>query len=298
MSRRSPMAAVSTLLLVGALLTACGDGGGDTGSPTAPSEDEPTTTQAALPQASITARDFAFDVPSPMPGGVVSLSYTNAGKEPHFVAFAKIAPGKTIDDVKAALLQPPPTSPPPGPPPFEDVAGFPTTEPGAKGQMTVNVPAGSYAFYCQIPSPDGTSHAAKGMVTPVTVSDGTDAPLPAAAGTIKAVDFSLNPLPDLEPGSNVVRISNQGKQLHEIGLAELSPGRTVENAAAWFRQESGPPPFRFLAGAAVRPGSDATTEVNLEPGKTYAFICAIPDFLADFAPHITKGMYTSAFTVS
>jgi hypothetical protein len=36
---------------------------------------------------------------------------------------------------------------------------MPTADPGVGGNMTVNLPAGSYAVYCLIPSPDGVPHA-------------------------------------------------------------------------------------------------------------------------------------------
>lgn len=296
MSRRSP-AAVVVLFLLAAVLGACGDGGGrEAVTTTAPAEEQPTA-QPPVPEASIVARDYSFEVPTPLPGGLVRLSYYNAGKEPHFAAFAKIAPGKTVADVRNAVTTPPGATPPPGPPPFDEVAAFPAADPGVSGRMTLNLPAGSYAFYCAIPSPDGTPHAAKGMVTEVTVSDGTEGPLPASVGTVKAVDFGLAPVPPLKVGSNVVQIDNEGKQLHEIGLVEVRAGRTMDDVVAWFRRQSGPPPFRFLAGAAISPGNQATADLLLEPGKSYAFLCAIPDFLGDFAPHVTKGMYTSTFTV-
>ena len=294
MGRR--LAAAVVVLVAAATLTACGGGDEEEPATTAAPTEEPAP--ASPTEVAVTAKDFAFDVPATFRGGLAKLSYLNAGKEPHFAGFARIAPGKTLDDVKAALTAPPSPTPPAGPPPFEDVLGFPTADPGGTGNMTVNVPAGSYALYCLIPSPDGTSHLAKGMITPVTVTQGTDGELPASIGTVDAVDFGFAPVPPVKAGKNVVRLSNKGKQLHEINLIEIPRGKRLEDALAWFRQQSGPPPVRFLAGAAVKPGSDVTTELDLKQGSTYAFVCAIPDFLGDFKPHVTKGMYTSAITVS
>lgn len=292
---------VTVLFLTATLLAACGgDAGQDAQTNTAPAEE--TTTVPSPTALSITARDYAFDVPASIRGGLVSITYSNVGKEPHFAGFARIAPGKTFGDVRAALLAPPPSSPPSAPPaappPFEDVGGLAVADPGTGAQMTLNLPAGGYAFYCLIPSPDGVSHAAKGMISQVSVTEGTEGPLPASVGTVRAVDFGLVPVPPLKAGSNVVRLQNEGKQLHELNLVEVATGRTMDDVVAWHRRPpSGPPPFRFLSGPAIKPGSDATADLKLETGKTYAFICAVPDFLSDFAPHITKGMYTSAFTV-
>ena len=288
--------AVLLAVVVGAgVLAGCGGDAGD--------EEAATTTTAAQAPASptevsVTARDYAIDVPPTFKGGLASFSYTNAGKEPHFVGFARPAPGRTMAGVKAALTAPPSAAPPAGPPPFEDVFGLATGDAGVTGKMTGNVPAGTYALYCAIPSPDGVPHAAKGMITQVTVTQGAEGTLPAAVGTVDAADFALSPAPPVKAGKNVVRLANKGKQLHEINLVELPPGKRVEDVVAWFGQQSGPPPARFLAGVAVKPGSEGTAELDLKGGTNYAFVCAIPDFLGDFKPHVTKGMYTRSFTAS
>lgn len=265
----------------------------------------PTTSSAAAQpvptQVSITAKDYAFDVPASFKGGLGRFSYANTGREPHFAAFAKVPPGKTFADVRSTLTSPPSAAPPSGPPPFEDVASLSTTDPGATGNMTLNLPRGTYALYCPIPSPDGTPHVAKGMINEVTVTEGADGELPPSVGTIKAVDFELAPLPPVKAGNNVFRLSNQGKQIHEINLVELPPGKTVDDVVAWYREQKGPPPMPpmlSLSGVAIKPGDEATTELNLKAGSRYAFVCAIPDFLGDFKPHVTKGMHTKDFTVS
>lgn len=56
--------------------------------------------------------------------------------------------------------------------------------------------------------------------------------------------------------------------------------------------------MRSLGGVAVKPGEEGTTTLELTAGTTYAFVCAIPDTRGDFAPHVTKGMFTQPFTAS
>ncbi|MEX2586797.1 MAG: hypothetical protein WD602_02220 [Actinomycetota bacterium] len=152
------------------------------------------------------------------------------------------------------MTAPPPAEGPAGPPPFEDFAGIPTTDPGAGGTMTLNVPAGTYVFFCLIPSPDGVSHAAKGMVKELRVTEGTAAPLPDSDDTVVATDFSFDKEPVLKTGTNTVLLQNEGRQLHEIYVVELPSGRSVDDVVAWFSQPSGPPPMRSLAGVAIAPG--------------------------------------------
>ncbi len=285
--RRLKVVLATGLLLMAA--TACGD---DNDKDDAATGD----TAAEVTAIDVTATDYAFAVPASIKGGTVEMNYKNNGKEPHFAAFAKINDGKTFADAKAVLTAPADT-PASGPPPFVEWAGSPTADPGGSGKMTFDLPAGTYALFCSIPAADGVAHAAKGMVTEVTVSAGETAEQPEAVGTITAADFSLSAPPDLEAGTNVIGFKNDGKQLHEINLIELSAGKTVDDVAAWFKAPAGPPPNKSLSGVAVAPGQTGTATVKLTKGSTYAFICVIPDVLSDFTPHLFKGMRTGTFTV-
>ena len=287
--RRAPRSVAAVLLALSVtVLAACGGG---TESPSeAAARSQPT-------KLTIAATDYGFDAPDTITGGTVEISFTNTGKEPHFAGVAAVRPGKTFEDVQAALTAPASSPPPPGPPPFEDVAGIATADPGRSSKATLNLPAGTYALFCQIPSPDGVSHAHKGMVRKLTVTAGQPGALPAAAGTVVGTDFGLSQAPQLQAGTNVVGLRNDGRQLHEINLVELPPGRTVDDVVRWYRQPAGPPPMASLGGVAVKPGEQGVTSIELKSGSTYAFICAIPDVLGDFVPHVAKGMFSAPFTV-
>jgi len=257
------------------------------------SGEEPTPTTVA-----VVAKDFSFDAPASIAGGLVEFSFTNQGNEPHFAGFARVAPGKSFGDVEAAMTAPPPAEGPAGPPPFEDFAGIPTADPGTGGRITLNVPAGTYAFFCLIPSPDGVSHAAKGMVKELRVGEAIAGRLPEPDITMVATDFEFDQTPSAEDGSNTVLLRNEGRQLHEVNLVELGSDGSVDDVIAWYGQPAGPPPMRSLAGVAIRPGEEATATMDLKAGSTYAFVCVIPDVLGDFAPHITKGMFTQTIRVT
>jgi hypothetical protein len=47
----------------------------------------------------------------------------------------------------------------------------------------------------------------------------------------------------------------------------------------------------------VRNGLSAVGTCEMKPGVRYAFVCIVPDSLGDFAPHLTKGMYSPIFEV-
>ncbi len=295
--RRTGTALGLAAVILGALV-GCGDD-----DPGASAPEESTTTSATTdPQAKvveITGKEYAFEAPASIEGGLIEISFTNGGKEAHFAGLAKVAEGKTFDDAKAVLTAPPPDTPPSGPPPFEEYAGAATMDPGAKGRATFNLPAGTYALFCALPAPDGMPHAGKGMIQPLTVTEGIAAAVPEAVATMSATDYALSGSPPTKAGTAVVGIRNQGKQLHEVNLIELMPDKKMEDAVAWFKAPAGPPPMRFLSGVAVKPGEEGTTVFDLEAGSNYALICGIPDALAgDFVPHIVKGMYTPAFTIS
>ena len=296
--RRTGTALAVLVVMIGTL----GGCGSDDEPEAAPAADESTTSSTsdlAAGPVEVSAQEYAFTAPATIEGGLVEMSLTNTGKEAHFAGLAKVAEGKTFNDVKAVLTAPPSDTPPAGPPPFEEYAGVATLNPGGKGNGTFNLPAGSYALFCALPAPDGVPHAAKGMIAPLTVTEGMAAALPEAATTMTATDFSLAGSPPTKAGTTVVRIHNQGKQLHEVNLVELMPDQKIADVAAWFKQPAGPPPMGFLSGVAVKPGEEGTSSFELKAGSNYAFICAVPDSLSgDFVPHINKGMYTGAFTIS
>ena len=277
-------------------------GGACGGADERSTDDRSSSTSTSEPSAkalTITATEYAFEAPATIEGGLVEVAFSNAGKEPHFVGFAKVAPGKQFADARAVLTAAPaPGAPPAGPPPFEPFAGVPAVDPGVEGDMVLNLPAGTYALFCSIPAPDGAPHVAKGMIRELTVSEGEAGELPSASQTVDATDFAFAAeTSDLVAGTQVVKLRNNGRQLHEINLVELASGKEAKDAVAWVASPKGPPPYRSLGGVAVRAGEEATTKLTLTAGKTYALVCVIPDALGDRAPHAVKGMITSGFQV-
>ena len=297
------------VLLAATILVACG-GNEEAQQPT---EKQSPAEERSPTKVTIEAQDFRFEMPATITGGLVEVSYINRGKEAHFAGIAKPAAGKSYEDVKAAFLaissgpppgEPapvgaPPAGPPPaGPPPFEEFAGIATADSGEGNRVTLNLPAGTYAFYCLVPSPDGVSHVAKGMIQEVNVTEGSSGTVEEGDATLVGTDFAYDRGMVEEAGTSVVRLRNEGKQFHEINLVEVPSGKTMDDVIAWHRQMTGPPPVRFLGGVAIKAGEEATATFDLKEGTTYAFICAIPDSLGDFTSHVVKGMYTQPVRVS
>jgi uncharacterized cupredoxin-like copper-binding protein len=116
---------------------------------------------------SITLHDFAFDSPDTLPTGSNAWAITNSGPQPHELQVAKLAAGGSANDVLNFFSTPTPS----GPPTFQSVGGFQGVDAGLSGSLTLNLPAGQYAFYCAIPDPtNGKRHLQEGMLKQVTIS--------------------------------------------------------------------------------------------------------------------------------
>lgn len=256
----------------------------------------------ATPAIKVTARDYAFDVPATISAGLVDVTLDNAGKEPHFAALAQPKEGVPIADVQAAITALASGKPPAGgPPPFVEYIAMGTVDPGGQSHVTGNLPAGKYIMFWLLPSPDGVTHGAKGMIKEVEATGGSTGGLPQTDATYITYDFAIGAAgggaATLKAGTNRVALENKGKQIHEIDLFELADGKKVADVKAWAAKLAGPPPGHFRGGPAVRDGLSVTTTFDLKPGARYAFVCIVPDSLGDGAPHITKGMHTEEFQV-
>ncbi|HEX9730269.1 MAG TPA: hypothetical protein VGA37_17375 [Gemmatimonadales bacterium] len=130
---------------------------------------------AASPQPPVAAgrvdmADFAFAQVPTFDSGPVVLEVTNSGQEPHEMVVVRLE-GVTLEQVLPMLAGPPPEGVPPGPPPFTFMGGLQGIMPGQRAWVTLDLPPGTYALVCFIPSPanGGQPHVALGMVRAFTV---------------------------------------------------------------------------------------------------------------------------------
>jgi hypothetical protein len=138
-------------------------------------------------------------------------------------------------------------------------------------------------------SEEGPPHFTLGMqqIVDVTAAEG-DGELPAADGTISAVDYDFEV--DLEAGDTTINFTNEGPdQPHFAGFDRYDEGTTTEEAleafGTFFTLEEGEePPEDMLEAEEVgfsgvaTPGNSIQFELReeLEPG-TYVFYCFIAD---------------------
>jgi plastocyanin len=108
---------------------------------------------------------------------------------------------------------------------------------------------------------------------------------PAADLNVNMADFVFGLPVTVAAGEAVWRITNTGEQWHELAIAPVEPGTTVEDVQAWlgeggdFAQQQLPVLMPMDAGQTV------WVDVNLAPG-TYAIICNLPDVMAQDGMHI------------
>lgn len=126
----------------------------------------PSNAVAAEPKADITLTlsDYDFEFSKPLTPGRHVIAVKNTGPQPHEFFFAKLVPGKTPMDM--AKFAENPVGAPPGMP----MGGITDIVPGDVVYLTVDVPAGEYAFICFDPdAKDGKPHLAHGMIKQISV---------------------------------------------------------------------------------------------------------------------------------
>jgi uncharacterized cupredoxin-like copper-binding protein len=275
---------ITTLSLAGLALSTLAACGGET-KPAA----EVAAAPVAPPVITITAKDYVYEAPDTVTGGVVTITLVNQGPELHHIQFLHLTDGKKAADLEAYLKAMKPGDHMPAW--AHDVAGPNTPVPGGTSSLTQDLAPGEYAIICMIPSPDGVPHAMKGMIRALTVlpPTGAVAALPTADVNVRMLDYAWEITPAITAGKHTLRIENGAEQSHEIFLAQLAPGKTAMDLAAWAEKPQGPPPGTPLGGtSAMAKGGVAFLTVDLAPGE-YGLYCFLPD-MKDGKPHLVHGM--------
>jgi hypothetical protein len=234
----------------------------------------------------VTARDFALDLPDTLAAGAVTLRLVNQGKELHHIWLARMDGGHTVDDVLTILR-----TRAPFPAWLKDVGGPNAPRPmGGEASATVLLEPGRYIVACLIPSKDGVPHLMKGMARQLTVvPTARPAKAPEADAILTLRDYNFFLSRPLTAGKHVIEVRNEGTQWHEFELVQLAPGRTPHDVIAFIEQGVGDPPGLPLGGVSpLAVGGTSYVPVDLQPGR-YALICFLPD-LKDGKQHFDHGM--------
>jgi hypothetical protein len=278
----------------GLVLAGCGSSSKTADSPTTTATTPGPTAPAKV---TVDAADFTFALPSQIPAGYDNVTIRNHGKEGHQIGFIKLG-SMTFADFKAAAT----TTDLNKMKGTTFLAGPNGADPGQSATAMVKLDPGDYAVACFIPAnADGKPHAAHGMIAPVKVVKTAESyeVAPKADSTITLSEFKFG-LPAGFTGKGLVDVSNIGKQVHELVIVKLNPGKTLNDAKGFFLTPpgtpppAGPPPFTAIPDlggiTGLGAGQHAWLNMNLTPGN-YVMLCFFPD-TSDKAglPHALKGM--------
>ena len=287
---RFRLAKASAAAMLAGMLAACA--GDDSAKASA---DSAAAAAAAVPATpviyTITAKDFSYDAPDTITGGMVTIRLVNQGPDLHHIQLLKLSDGKTVADLTEGFKHMKPTDPPP--PWVHDVAGPNTPVPGGETSITEQLEPGNYALVCFISGADKVPHMMKGMIRALTVlpATGPSAPAPTADVTVTMKDYAWEITPALTPGKHVLKLENQAEQSHEMVIALLEPGKKAADLAKWIDNQQGPPPAKPMGGiSGMAKGAVVYVPVDLPAGE-YGLYCFLPD-AKDGKMHLEHGMMT------
>jgi hypothetical protein len=130
------------------------------------------------PEASVVVRlmDFSFELDSTLRAGRHTIRVENAGVEPHDLVLMKLAPGRTLEDVRTVMNpeRARRTDKPADPAlSFESLGtlggGIAVIGPGMESFSDAELSAGDYVLICMTTAPDGRAHIEHGMIRQVKV---------------------------------------------------------------------------------------------------------------------------------
>jgi hypothetical protein len=253
----------------------------------------------------VSARDYSFEIPSRVEGGVVTLEFDNSGQKNHQALIARVGSGgeEEVIGVLEGIFhgdgEPIPS--------FLDFAGgVAHVSAGRTASTTLELEKGTYALFCTLTDNDSLEdptsgpddapmHMRLGMYQPFEVTEENEAEMPARDGVLVAADHTFE-LPELKAGETSLVFRNEGpKELHVAAFSEFPEGVTEPEAKAAFDaffgapSQSGPAgnepvPEEVTVVGPLGPGGAQTFELDLKEGRTYAIRCFMTD-RAGGSPH-------------
>jgi hypothetical protein len=246
-------------------------------------------------EVEVIAGDYAFELPRELPAGRTAFRVRNTGKVSHQFHLLLLKPGSTIEQYvqlrresksAAALVEGP--------------VGILFVLPGkvTSSSLSTDLLAGrDYAVDCELrDSATAPRHLEMGMYSLIHVkASKASKALPAVrADTIVGMDYAFRYPQTVSPGRHTIVFRNDGKLRHEVTIALLAKGVTLERflevrkARGDVRSLTEEPNGLLYAGAGQEPLG--RLEVNLLPGREYRLICTLTD--NEKSPrHFELGMY-------
>ncbi len=266
----------------------------DAGSPSATTAPDTSATPTGiraddLPTFEVGATELAYDAPASIPAGRTRIVLANRGAEDHNALIVRLADPADYPELRAQLMG----TTGPGIAALGSMAGgLSFVPPGGQASVVVDFEPGTYVLVDYARGPDGYPHFAKGMMTPLEVAGPWSAtPWPDTGPMLTLHDFGYDGVESIAPGHATITIRNEGTQPHEVNIARLADGVTVDDIRAAIDGGGSLPgePWSAVGGsAAIAPGSTVQLDVDLPTGD-YAFFCVWTDS-ATRKQHLQLGM--------
>lgn len=249
------------------------------------------------PELHIRVYDDRFELPAEVNAGRTLIIYENAGQESRHSLLMELP--EEVDGERAlADLGPEAEEPPAW---FFDATfpGFPgETLPGETSLAVVDLAPGTHLVLDDFPA------LLEVVGADATLSLSQD---PPTDGTVRLFEYGFEFPDSIAPGRQVLAVTNNGQEPHELLLARSPVPVTVEQVIELVTNESedenatptgGGPSFAEIVPVGgvgwISPGESAWTEVDLQPG-TYIALCFVFDPETGL-PHVAMGM-VDVFTI-
>ena len=308
MKRFLSISSVLATLLVALLLSACGDddGDGDGGGADGGGGDRGAAATGPAPEVSFTTDGATFTGPASASAGWVKITLANQAQAPSHMALIRLFEGRTPADLATAIQQAPD-----GPLPnwATPVGGPGPVDAGASESVSLNLVAGDYALLRYTTDASFISRPDVTGIQPFSVTGTGGGGEPTATVLVTMFDFGYvaNPakqvgvtlMAPIDAGDQVLKITNDGPQIHSLSIVEIEPGKSTADFDGWIigqdrsrggaprvrilpderegSKPSGPPPGKALGGTtAIMPGQTAYLNVSLSQGNYFLF-CSLLD---------------------
>jgi hypothetical protein len=241
--------------------------------------------QGSVPTVTVTASPTAVSAaPAPVAPGATRFEFVSSGQEGEFGVFlAAVKPGRTADEVIAAVRTNPDTS-------FElaDIVASATLPPGARRAVTAEIKANTTYL---VVNDAGKENPAEWIIAPLATGgapSGATAPAPDADLVMRDLRFGGDAT---LPRDGTVRVRNIGWAPHFAIAAPLRPGVRRAAVGRAFRGNRERALGRLLnfrnaleLTNILSRGAVADQEVTFNRGGRYVLVCF-------FENHHAQGMY-------
>ena len=237
----------------------------------------PSAGAAGSNSLTVKAGEYVYQLKGTPKAGWTQINFDNSGVEDHMMAVFKLKKGVTVAQLKKAFAS------------NDDdafgkltagggdpsVYGTPAVVgPGQKTTTLTELTAGHYGIVCFLPTPDGTTHEAHGMVKVFDVSGKSNLKPPTDGVADVTLSDSTITVPSGDAPKNLnVKVTNEGTTPHSFQLIQLNEGKTLAEAKTYFDTllnsgtAEGDAPGVLVGGvSSVAPGGIAYVEWSLAAG--------------------------------